>query len=55
MVGYKFAKKTEYGMNEAEDIIWEHDEDLNVRGESSSRTEQKLQLENLSGYKLASY
>jgi len=29
MVGYKFAKKTEYGMNEAEDIIWEHDEDLN--------------------------
>ena len=30
-VGYKFAEKTEYGMNEAEDIIWEHDEDLNVR------------------------
>jgi len=26
-VGYEFAKKTEYGMNEAEDIIWEHDEE----------------------------
>jgi Ca2+/Na+ antiporter len=29
-VGYTYSKKTEYGMNEAEDIIWEHDEDLNV-------------------------
>ena len=30
IVGYAYAKKTEYNMNEAEDIIWEHDEDLNV-------------------------
>ena len=33
-VGYEFRKMTEYGVNEAEDIVWEHDEDLNVLASS---------------------
>ena len=38
IVGYAHAKKTEYNMNEAEDIIWEHDEDLNVSTHAAAGT-----------------